>query len=576
MDHNDFPSIQVATDYTSFFHDELVFFYFHSLRFQHYKDVSSFSNRYDTLLSVLKKQLSLDKDSTIPYVMLVYKLIANTRDIRYGKGQHDTAYMMIWKLYNYFPTLAIYMVHRFVNNVDKQPYAYGSWRDIKYLCGFVKQHSRHGENDPLIEVCVELVTTQLKKDLASWKFSSNAMNGRFISHVAKWIPRENKQFGWLFDLLANHWGETQYPYIINTASNYNSKIRARNKYKQLYRKSVSYLNKALDTLEIKLCNNRRPLIEPHTIPLCAHSKYKHVSFYDSDDNDKLVCSQRIIEHLESKYSVYNDGDNSGKYNTSSSLPISYYVKQAVSLNQQPNCDTNPQFHIINKQWEYLNRTNNFTQTEPIIPIIDISSSMRKYDDEPLYAAIGYAILLSQLSSIQNRIMVIDSNPIWVHFEDDMSFVHKVKHILTIISSLYSTRTSYVNTFRLLGNTFLQNSTPVNDIQNLQFVLFSTFTDHQTENTLLYDTITQTLSSYTSAIPHISFWNLSKYENTALPCLPTQPKTKLLSGYSPHLVYQLHNQKQYYPYTPYTTIVNALESYQYDILDDYITTLVYHM
>ena len=64
---------------------------------------------------------------------------------------------------------------------------------------------------------------------------------------------------------------------------------------------MSFLNKALDTLEIKLCANRRLLIEPHTIPLCAHSKYNNVSYYDSDDNDKLECSKQIINHLESKY-----------------------------------------------------------------------------------------------------------------------------------------------------------------------------------------------------------------------------------------------------------------------------------
>ena len=576
MESDNLPSIEVTKDYSSFFRDELVFFYFHSVRFQNYADINSFSNRYDTLLSVLKTQIHMNRDVTLPYLNLVYKLIANTRDIRHGKGQHDTAYMMIWKFYKFFPSLAIYMLNRFVKNNENQHYAYGSWRDIKYLCGFVKQHSRHGENDSLIEISIELVNTQLKKDLNTWKCSENAMNGRFISHVAKWIPRENKKFGWLFNLLADNWGKTQYPYIINSASTYDSQIKARNKYKQLYRKNVSFLNKALDTVEIKLCANRRKLIEPHTIPLCAHSKYNNVSFYDSDDNDKLACSQRIINHLESKYSLHAVYGNKGEYNTSSALPISYYVKQAISTIQQYNNKSNPQFHILNKQWEYLENITAYTQTQPIIPIIDISSSMRKHDDEPLYAAIGYAILISQQSSIKNRIMVIDSNPVWIQFEDDMSFVHKVKRIIDIISSVYSTKTSYINTFRLIGNTFLQNSTSVNDIQNLQFVIFSTFQEQQSTDNSLYNTITKTLSSYTNAVPHISFWNLSKYENTLLPCLPEQNKAKLLSGYSPHLISQLYNTKKYYAYTPYTTVQYELNSYQYDILDDYITNLVYNM
>lgn len=568
MNNDNFPMIENNTDYSSFFRDEIVFFYFHSVRFQKYTDFNSFSNRYETLLSVIKQQIHIDKDNTLPYLTLVYKLIANTRDIRHGKGQHDITYMMIWKLYKFFPCLAVYILYRFVKNTDNQSYTYGSWRDIKYLCGFVKQHSRHAENDSLIHICVELVNTQLKEDIDTWKFSKNAMDSRFISHVAKWIPRENKKFGWLFDLLANNWGETQYPYIIKYAISYDSQIKARNKYKQLYRKNVSFMNKALDTVEIKLCANRRHLIEPKNFTLCSLSKYNNISFYDSDDNDKLECSKQIINHLESKYSINHVYDNSGKYNTSSSLPISYYVKQAVSIIREYQNDTNTQLHIINKQWDHLIKVNTHTQHEYMIPIIDISSSMRKYDDEPLYAAIGYAILISRISYIPNRIMVIDSNPVWIQFKDDMSFVHKVKLVLDVISSVYSTKTSYFNTFQLIGNTF------GDDIKNIQFVIFSTFTEQQSTDTILYDTIMGSISSYTNSVPHISFWNLSNHENTILPCLTEQSKTKLLSGYSPHLISQLYNTNQHYIYTPYTNIQYNLNSYQYDILGEYINQLVY--
>lgn len=567
MDIDKFPMIENNSDYSSFFRDELVFFYFHSVRFQKYTDFNSFSNRYETLLSVIKEQMHIDMDNTLPYLTLVYKLIANTRDIRHGKGQHDIAYMMIWKLYKFFPSLAVYMLHRFVKNTNNQSYTYGSWRDIKYLCGFVKQHSRHGADDSLIDICIELVNTQLKEDMNTWKFSENAMDSRFISHVAKWIPRENKKFGWLFDLLAIHWGKTQYPYIIKSTSSYDSQIKAHNKYKQLYRKNVSFLNKALDTVEIKLCANRRLCIEPNNVPLCSLSKYNNVSFYDSDDNDKLACSKQIINHLESKYSLHHVYNNQGKYNTSSSLPISYYVKQAVSVIRDYHNDSNPQFHILNKQWDHLVKVTAHTQLEYMIPVIDISSSMRKYDDEPLYASIGYAILISKQSSIQNRIMIIDNNQVWVKFEDDMLFVHKVKRVLDIISSVYSTKTSYSNTFNLIGNTF------GDDINNIQFVIFSTFTEEQSQNTILYDTIMDSISSYTNSVPHISFWNLSKYENTILPCITEQNKTKLLSGYYPHLISQLYNPKQYYTYTPYTYIQYVLNSYQYDILGEYIDYLV---
>ena len=83
MDIDKFPMIENNSDYSSFFRDELVFFYFHSVRFQKYTDFNSFSNRYETLLSVIKEQMHIDMENTLPYLTLVYKLIANTRDIRH-------------------------------------------------------------------------------------------------------------------------------------------------------------------------------------------------------------------------------------------------------------------------------------------------------------------------------------------------------------------------------------------------------------------------------------------------------------------------------------------------------------
>jgi hypothetical protein len=575
MNATEFPLLNSCIDYHSFFQDEIVFFYFNLTRIQNYSEFTSFSNRYDNVLRIIKQQLKVDRDSTLPYLTQLYKLIANTRDIHHGKGEHDISYMMIWKLSRYFPTLAIYMIHRFVQTTDNQYYVYGSWRDIKYLCAFVKQHSRFQENDSLIQVCVELINTQLKHDLDTWRCSMNSMDRRFISNIAKWIPRENKQFGWLFDLLAKHWGTTHYPYIMDSTIDFASKLKASNKYKQLYRKNVSYLNKALDTIEIKLCSDRRNLIEPQNITLCSIAKYKNVAFYDSDDDDKIKCSRQITDYLQKKYSILVQPEKGYyKYNTSSSLPINYYVKQAILFIEKYGGCENSLFHILNKQWGYLSTLLTESFISDMVPIIDISSTMRKYGDDPLYAAIGYAILISQHSFIKNRVLAVDNIPIWIHFDDNMTFIHKVKRVIETISSLYSTRSSYIDAFHLIGKSIVQTSMTPNDIQNIQFVVFSTFTEQPDNNeSTLYDNLIQTLSYYTEYIPHIAFWNLSNYDNTVLPCKVNQRKIKLLSGYSPHLVYHIHNYTQSCVYTPYTVIQRILAGYQYQVLNDYIMSCV---
>ena len=575
-DNQEFPLLNTCIDYQAFFQDELVFFYFHLTRIQNYSEFTYFSNRYDNVLRSIKQQIGIDRDATLPYLSQFYTLIANTRDIHHGKGEHDISYMMVWKLYKYFPTLAIYMIHRFVQTTGNQYYVYGSWRDIKYLCAFIKQNSRFQENDSLIEVCVELINNQLKRDLDTWKCSMNSMDRRFISNVAKWIPRENNKFGWLFELLAKQWGNTHYPYIMDSTRDFQSKLKANNKYKQLYRKNVSYLNKALDTIEIKLCADRRNLIDPQHITLCSLAKYKNIAFYDSDDDVKINCSRQITEYLQNKYSLIVQPEKGYyKYNTSSSLPIHYYVKQAIMFIEKYGVCENSQFNILNKQWEYLSTLLTESFISDMVPIIDISSTMRKHDDAPLYAAIGYAILISQHSTIKNRFIAIDNVPIWIQFDHDMTFIHKVKRVIETVSSLYSTRSSYIDAFHLIGKSFIQTSMTSNDIKNIQFVIFSTFTDQEEDESTLYDNIIQTLSYYTEYIPHIAFWNLSKYDNMILPCQVNQRKVKLMSGYSPHLVYHLHNYTQTSLYTPYTVIQRILAGYQYQILNDYIDSCVTH-
>ena len=56
----DFPPLDTTRDITEFFREELVFFYFHNSRLQDYGDLVHFSNRFDTVLSTIKTQMTLN------------------------------------------------------------------------------------------------------------------------------------------------------------------------------------------------------------------------------------------------------------------------------------------------------------------------------------------------------------------------------------------------------------------------------------------------------------------------------------------------------------------------------------
>jgi hypothetical protein len=114
------------------------------------------SNQLKDLLISLKNALFISDenaeiDKYINYYILLYKLIIYTRDIFVGKGERDLTYMMISIWYSQFPILAIYSIKTICEK------NYGSWKDIKYLCNYIKENSLKNTEDPIIENCISLI-----------------------------------------------------------------------------------------------------------------------------------------------------------------------------------------------------------------------------------------------------------------------------------------------------------------------------------------------------------------------------------------------------------------------------------
>jgi len=208
-----------------YFKEQLVLFYYNLTRKSSDVEIHKMSSILHNLLSSLKTQINIDQ-SYIVYLKLLYKMMGETRDCFYGKGEQELTYMMIFVLYKYYPVLSIYLLHKLVqplNNCCFGKLGFGSWRDIKYFCDYVRIHSMKGDKDVLIEICVELINNRLKKDidiLSSRKYSTSDNIRDHISSVAKWIPRENKKFDWLNDLLIIHWYNTYHPYMFKHVKGY--------------------------------------------------------------------------------------------------------------------------------------------------------------------------------------------------------------------------------------------------------------------------------------------------------------------------------------------------------------------
>ena len=493
VSNTEFPPL-TQTCLHSYFQSELVFFYFNL-----YRGSKAFSDRLANVLQLLKKQLQTNFDEWLPYLKLYYRMIGHTRDYILGKGERELTYMMIWTWYQYFPTLAIYAVHRLVQcgrarescefipgtsiltttrTDDSYKTPFGSWRDIRSICQYVYDQGSLYTEHPLIDSCVELMNRQLKTDLEIWRYSYRTRSRDHISNIAKWIPRENKHYSWLNEKLAVQWTKTHFPCIFNTAIKADSYIYAVNKSKKIYRKTASMLNKALDTTEIKQCAKMLTEIDPRKVPVYTMMKQRDLVFGDIKPCDSSLtiidrdkCANNFKRFFDTKYDYTPECHQRSMYRQDSEpilfaqMPVGYFIKEALRLLDNIGSDTETDYKIdlLNKQWVHMSNTIVRTGFDNILPMIDVSLHMQNDGAESYYTAIGLAILLAERSSFGKRILAVDNLPTWINLEEETLLVSMVSVINVATKSSRSTTAEFKNAFDIISSARISTSNKKNPL-----------------------------------------------------------------------------------------------------------------
>ena len=236
------------------------------------------------------------------FLTVLYKIIGRTRDMIGGKGEYNLSYMMIWTWFKYFPRLARGAFQMFV--MDPHDYdlnftsqvPYGSWKDVKYFCKYILDNGGTMEH-PLIRFCVEGINSTLRIDDELYNSTSEEDRDKKLTLVAKWIPRENKKFGFLYNALAFDY----FKEFFITADNYASRERAEKKCKTNYRMLCSKLNRHLDTVQIKQTAKNWESIDHSKTTSCTRTK-QHKAFLNQklyDDPDRIACANNLREYMKS-------------------------------------------------------------------------------------------------------------------------------------------------------------------------------------------------------------------------------------------------------------------------------------
>jgi hypothetical protein len=192
----------------------------------------------------------------VPALMCAYEdlwvLLFQNRDVRGGKGERASTTLMWEYMLEHHQEDALKMLPLLTE--------YGSWRDLFQLAAL---------NQAVAAVVLELVEEQLAKDLAA------CAEGKPISLLAKWIPREDRQ-----PELAKLIAKRLFPNESRPASRMKT-----------YRKKISALNRVLKTTEVAMCSGDWASIEPKNVPgRCLQKNMK--AFLNEPSNKQKFSSYR--------------------------------------------------------------------------------------------------------------------------------------------------------------------------------------------------------------------------------------------------------------------------------------------
>lgn len=511
-----------------------------------------------SLKSIIDTGSSFEKQLAKGHLGLLYKMIGHTRDIIDGKGEYTLSYMMIYVWNKIYPHLAEFALKCFVNlNINnKNIHPYGSWKDIKYLCEYCKGQGEN-INSNLIQYSINIVNKQLNED-----YINLISNYDDLSLVSKWVPRDKSKYCWLYESLAVNY----FSFYIETAKNENNMKKAILKCKTEYRMILSTLNRKLDTLQIKQCNNEWSNINFDNVTSISLTKQKKAFFNINKDGtprypeniDRNICAENFKTHIQK--SIKGEIEMKGKR-----LSVCDFTKQALQL-LHSDCNKLEK-ELLNSQWRDNSSQNKMLGK--MIAMVDVSSSM---EGNPMYAAIGLGLRIAEKSILGKRIMTFGSKPEWINLEHYNDFVSQVE---IVKNAPWGMNTNFYSALNMILDAIIENKMSPEDVQDIVLVILS---DMQIErcDSCYKQTLYEIMKiKYEEAgirvhgkpykPPHILFWNLRS--TNGFPCLSNQPNTSMMSGFSTVLLNLFCEEgiDALHSCTPWSILIKSLENERYKIL-----------
>jgi len=493
---------------------------------------------FDKIVYFLKLRLVAEQQLTEKYsdkyFDILYKLILFTRDITFGMGEQTLSHLMIFVWYKYFPIHACSILN-FLPQYSMELAqcghgSVGSWKDVVFFCKFVKYFL--GEECPIIETCVGMLNHQLdldvqllkKRDELGLEDVKEYGKQYGMSLVAKWIPRENSQFGWLFDRCVIQWVRSFRPMYFSSVVTPLQFDKALKKGKREYRKIVSDISRKLYNVQHKQCSHKWETIDLRHTSMTTRSS-QHNAFFNVlkngepraktfNNDDRNLCKYKSQAYYLKKRVENEKRTELNVNNKQLGIFLGPILKNIMELDNPVATFFDSKIISLLRTWRYS--LKQFGGFEHVLPFLDLSL----YGNSGWWDAMAMAIMIASKSSLGIRIMAYDSEPVWIAFEDFQDndegiFFTNTLGIFRKVISIAKQRkecvvdVSLVPAMEKVCDGFVQSQTSPFIVNSTICIVFSDFPNGLSvlrEEHLKIKNIFS-LEYKTSEVPHMVYWNM---------------------------------------------------------------------
>ena len=409
---------------------------------------------------------------------------------------------------------------------------YGRWDDLIWIYDNIDEKYVKNIGEKYVKVTIMLIIKdQLSEDIIRMK------KGESISLLAKWMPR------------------------INTSSE-NTKRVARNIAKHFgwsektYRKTISSLNKYIDTVEVKMSANDWD-INYEKVPSKANILYKD-AFY---------------RHNPKGRQLYLDKLEKGEATINSSTAFPHDIIHNY-LNGSCNKIFKEYDRTLEAMWHDL---PNFVQgDDTTLVVCDSSGSMNvTVGNGSLTArevAYSLAIYFAERAKgeFKDNFISFSENPKFIDISGCNSLKDKFNKA---VSNSEVANTNIERTMMLILNTAIKNKIPQEDMPNNVLIISDMEFDQATDCYLddsgyptksLFDGIAEAYKTMGYKVPRLVFWNVNSRTN-GIPIQENELGVALVSGFSPSICQMVLSSEV----DPWKCLVDMLDAPRYKVIENYI-------